>query len=462
MPKSISKAIPANPAKYEVRLSQITEANLLFQCVERRAELPEKCTHLHVLIIVPARKSLRIQTEERVGAFIAHLEEKYSGCYPYIDVIMGNGSAATVAVTKEFFRALKAPYPAEEHHFFLILHDECHWGANYHGEIGKILLPTLEASDPPKNLLTIQISATAWNQIVILEASDKASRDAAQTLKENVHPGRTTRDDKNGTAYFGRQQLVDHKRIIEDQSTDNASKKLCKLVIRDATLRERLLTDPCPERDVVLIVMRYCAALLRYYCENGHAQAGVWERLRSLAWFQASQCDHTLLAVRYLFQGGLVAVRLPSGILSTTLSRVVTRLLCALQYDDQVFSIHDAVSDTETGGGNSVAVTNSCYMRLAALQRSQTPAFVQYQDLKGLPCLLVVIEKVNTNDNYLFVYDFWFRLVWVIPSLIISNFSTYGHAIERILFHSRHFFKTSVALLAGQQKMPARNAHWCC
>lgn len=467
--------------------TQKIEAEAFFKRIVQLSELPPSVKYLRVLIIVPPRRSLFSQTAERVRAFKEYLNTALGGCVPEIDIVMGNSSSRTTKLTSSFFERQKLHQDAE---FFIIIHDECHWGANAGGQIGNILKDTLNDPKFARNLLTIQISATAWNQIEILKRAEEknASQQSPEVqslslLADHVHPWRTLEDQTTAKCYFGRQKLLENRQFVEDQWSPVQMNALCRMIIRDEELVRKLEVDENeqrkspPEADILLSVMRYSAALLAYYCSEKDRNAGsstkttlqaaaaaatsaqgFLQTLESrVPWFlRATSCEATKLAVKSLFDGGLVAVRLPSSRLSATLSLLFTQLLTALNYDDRVFSIHDVCLSTSKGDenvdndnqvtdedmnkdlltmkntGSTLEVTPKCLDKLRELQRCENPILGQYTDLAGLPCLLVVVEKVCRTKKKKRCTD-TFEHISIVP--------LYCHFIQaRMVIHFRKTF----------------------
>eukprot|EP01105_Mastigella_eilhardi_P020984 TRINITY_DN5040_c0_g1_i3.p1 TRINITY_DN5040_c0_g1~~TRINITY_DN5040_c0_g1_i3.p1 ORF type:complete len:832 (-),score=145.99 TRINITY_DN5040_c0_g1_i3:640-3135(-) len=362
--------------------SQKKEADeFLKRVMEKSATFPENCSALHVLILVPPRTSLHRQTLDRVHAFLRDLDLQV-----VIDVVMvgrSNVTAKTEGSVSQFYDKVKK-HPED---FFLVIHDECHWGADADGVAGEILKKVLELSDKD-NLLTIQISATAYNQVAILQESNK---NLHNVLAGHVYQWNTFED--GPISYWGWRKLREKKHIVQDERVEEVRKEICRAVVTDYKLCNKLLTH-IAEAETVATTMKYLAAVLRKYAPKFDKEQS--ELLDSkVPWLSKCVDDYTTQAVDFLDHGKLVAVRLPSSGLSSILSDLMDRLVCNLSKEQKFFCIHEATTDDK-----EATVSLACHCALVMRQGTPYPHLVTFQDLKGLPCLLTIVEKARMGDTF--------------------------------------------------------------
>ncbi|KAH3732779.1 bifunctional metallophosphatase/5'-nucleotidase [Pelomyxa schiedti] len=387
------------PSEYQVFPAQKAEANLFFQRVkENWNEFPNSCRSLDVLILVPPRNSLYNQTQQRVESFKKHIASEFGGKRNLrISVVKGNNYKQSKEDTKAFFEKA-ARCKSLPDHFFVIIHDECHWGARTSGDkklgrISSILRKALVT--PGSNMLTLQISATAWNQIELLKQSFS---NIAGLLEKHVHGWLTTATPETGMEYMGRRKLMDLQCILKsDLISPGTCKELCKdLFPNDAddssTSTYSKLIDS-GDWSTFVSLMAYAAAFIKRHCEE------YGEAVPDARWIQIVDCPYTLEAVRLIKEGYMVAVRLPS-ILSRYYGEIISRLLAGMG-EERFFCVHDAIDSAGFEGDirSKTLVSTSCAAKLAELQQTNNAVVKSYQDFNRLPFLLVLVEKARMGDT---------------------------------------------------------------
>ncbi|KAH3764601.1 hypothetical protein Pelo_3530 [Pelomyxa schiedti] len=403
---------------YQVFPSQVKEAHKFFEMIQGVwKDLPNSCHCLDVLILVPPRNTLFNQTLERARSFEEHItnSEQFHGMRRNlrIRVVKGNKYKDSKNATKEFFDKAERCKDDPEY-FFVIIHDECHWGAKCVnkgkklGRIGSILRDALVM--PGNNMLTLQISATAWNQIELLRQSF-GSDEKIGTLEKHVHGW--TEVGGPGMEYIGRQKLMDLGCIMQsDLICPGKCQELCnELFPDDPFMYNKLVTSS--DWPTFVSIMTYAAAFIKRHCEEYS------EVVPSERWIQIVDCPHTLYAVRLIQQGHVVAVRLPSN-LSRCYGKIISRLLKGLG-ETRFFCVHDAIDSDHDG--SKTLVTEECAVRLAELQGRRKATFRNYQDLNGLPCLLVLVEKARMGDTMPSNFKlFDLRARYLTPKFVFSAF----------------------------------------
>lgn len=379
--------------------TQQKEATLLLHTVQSHPKKLidfEKLTGstLRVLIIVPPRLSLLEQTKQRVQ----QLEEYFKWVkrpVPLIEVVLGNDSCKTDEKVKLFKDTLEK----SDKEFFLIIHDECHWGAAPDSKPSKILHNFMWEHVQTK-LLMIQISATAWNQFLYFDSNE--------ILKPNIHPWSERNKDDGEMHYFGRDRLCASKNFVEDASMNVDTLKQIYDLLQVKFSFDKFSVSTAAE--VALMTLRYCSAIITHYCAQNQLV------LPNSAFFQTCHCPLTNLAVESLFQGNLIACRIPSSPISPTMPRIISSLFYSLGLK-KTFCINDAYTDIEDNQLNPyksangwIKVTKECADEMARLQNldhkkpskniaDQKAQFSQYSDLQGLNCLLIVVEKARMGDT---------------------------------------------------------------
>ncbi|KAH3766433.1 hypothetical protein Pelo_1690 [Pelomyxa schiedti] len=384
----------STPSMYEVFPAQMAEANLFFKRVkENWNEFPNSCRSLDVLILVPPQNSLYNETNQRVESFEKHIASEFGKRNLRICVVKGNNYHKSKKKTKAFFEKA-AKCKSLPDHFFVIIYDECHWGARKPGDrklgrISSILRKALVT--PGSNMLTLQISATAWNQIELLKQSFS---NIAGLLEKHVHGWMTTATPETGMEYMGRRKLMDLQCILKsDLISPGTCQELCKELFPndpdDSTSTYSKLMDS-GDWTTFVSLMAYAAAFIKRHCEE------YGEAVPDARWIQIVDCPYTLEAVRWLKHGGMVAVRLPSR-LSRYYGEIISRLLVGMK-EDRFFCVHNAIG---SGGDicSKTLVSKSCASKLAELQQTNNAVVKSYQDFEGLPFLLVLVEKARMGDT---------------------------------------------------------------
>lgn len=227
-----------------------------------------------------------------------------------------------------------------------------------------------------------QVSATAWSQICVLREISPAG---ARIIEKQTCLWDEFRD--GGKSYFGREQLLAADKVHKDAIGACSSTDICNELFPELASR---LADRA-EQHTILSTLRYCTALIDLWAElvpTNPRTKDVIEKLHGTSWYNSSSCEHTKGQLRQVFEHQkMVVVRLPPGDrLSSFLESLLSSVLKKLEWHERMFVIHDAARD----GSRRLVVTPEC--RNFFLTKRQ--CLTTYCDLKDIPCILVVVEKV--------------------------------------------------------------------
>ncbi|KNC51762.1 uncharacterized protein AMSG_07836 [Thecamonas trahens ATCC 50062] len=175
--------------KHQTFDNQVGAAERMYEVIVKHLsqERMREFTSIHALILTPNRVSLCEQTQQRCDLFAAHLEGLGLANLVTTEVLQaGRGAENLAGRTKALLKLItKSPRT-----LFLVIQDECHWGAGLMKQkgskkesdgagsssgkqtqasvISSILLHKtfLEAVVDTQNVMVVQVSATPHNQLI--------------------------------------------------------------------------------------------------------------------------------------------------------------------------------------------------------------------------------------------------------------------------------------------------------
>lgn len=337
--------------------SQKCVAKQLEELMSREFPYPETVAKLRVLYVCPPMNNTYKQTDQRVADFQCRLNELYGALVDFQTVKVNPGKKAW-----NTFETFARDLALQRNWFFLILHDECHWGAGAKSQADLLLATVLRRYNPNwKNLRLLDISATSWNQIPYLSSA----RSRILAWKEL---------DAEDTCYVGVPELLGSGKIIEwDPDTVSLSGLDCW---------------PKSDENAFKVMLDWCCALIQ-------ASGLLPATGRPLAFTYTEQ---TLTAVNSILGGGLALLRLPGGGWGKAMFDLFTWLLSYLGLERKACCV-DATMNSGNKLPNFWAANLHQLQRVRAVAGKAGPIFRTFQDLEGLPCLVIVVEKGRMGDT---------------------------------------------------------------
>ncbi|RNA27064.1 GREB1 isoform X1 [Brachionus plicatilis] len=345
---------------------------VIFETIRGKISKLDKYTKFKFYLIVPPRLSLRDQSIERIKRQL----KKTLDTDGYTNSCVYMAHSKDLEILQQDIKNFKSKC------LHLIIHDECQWGISSTGTIDFKIL-TNETLLNNKNAFILHISATAYPY----DAIENLPKDQILNWNKIV---------PSNSEYKGLKALIQANKIIE-QSDDSL---LCLEKIKNNSLISYLNVSSAELAILIeYVVTLHCILLEKTYSD--FTKEDLPNDLRPFVTDQTKEILENFYSSESNGKGQLVVLRMQKRRTAKILKKWMKAILKEFNQMELFDVVLDCIDDLNNQNQNLFdALSKSSKLKLKNWDQKKFKKKLIYDDLKGLPMLLILIEKGRCGDTF--------------------------------------------------------------